>query len=71
MTLTTLAREIREVKSYLEINDMVNEKEAAELLGVSLKGFRNKQYEGKFEGKYIINAAGKRSYYKSRLLNLK
>lgn len=70
MTTTAIARRLDRIEQLLEVSDLINEKEAAELLGLSLKAFRNKQYEKKFEGMYTINAAGKRSYYKSRLLRI-
>lgn len=71
MSYSAIIRRLDRIEKMLEISDMVNQVEAAALLGVPLRTFQNKQYQGKFEGMYTINAAGKRSYYKSRLLNIK
>jgi len=49
--------------------DLVDEKQAAELLGISRRTFQNRFYLGDIpRDHYITLVTGKRRYYKSRLL---
>lgn len=71
MTIAKLYKELQEVKTLLNISDLISEEDAANLLGVSVKSIQNKVSAKQLEGTYIINAIGKRNFFKSKLLNLK
>jgi len=70
-SLTTIHREIKQLKSFLQVNDMVSEKEAAAILGITEKTLREKICRGEVPTDYYtVNALGKRNYFKSKLLGL-
>lgn len=50
--------------------EYLHEKAAAEFLGIPLKSLRNRVYEGKMDGMFIVAALNRRMYMKSKLLGL-
>lgn len=68
--LFKMKRNIERIALAAETNDMINEKEAALLLSVSVKRLQNLVAEGKMEGFYTRGFAGKRFYKKSLLIGL-
>lgn len=66
--LYRMKRNIERIAQAAELTDMINEKQAAELLSVSLKRLQNMVCEGKMEGLFTVGFAGKRFYRKSLLI---
>lgn len=62
------------ILKYIEekeiISDVISEQEACTFLGIQRQTIRDYVCNGKLRGTYIVNAIGKRMYYKSRLLSL-
>ena len=75
MTLNQLGREIKDLKGMVQdlaaSTDLISEQEAAKLMGYSLATFRKKVYGKIFEGCYIINQAGRRIFFRSKVAGLK
>jgi len=64
----TILKELRELKEMLLVEDLINEKEAANLLGISVRTIQIYASRGKMAGTFTLNHIGNRMYYKSKLV---
>ena len=65
-----LKRNIERIAQAAEVNDLINETEAAELMELTRKGLQNMVYKNEMDGLFVIGAKGKRYWYKSKILGL-
>lgn len=62
--------DLEAIKNSLSVNDMISEKEAAELLKINIRTLQNYRTGGKIEGCYSKGVAGAIFYFKSKLMGL-
>lgn len=52
------------------VDNMINEDEAAKLLGITTRSLKNKYHRKELEGMYTVGVGGNRFYYKDKLMGL-
>lgn len=65
-----LKRNIERIAQAAELSDMITEKEAAQLLSISVKRIQNLVCENKMDGLFTVGFGGKRFYSKSKIIGL-
>jgi len=64
-----IRREMRDLREMLSLStDLMQEDEACAFLGIAKKTLQNKIYDGSLDGTFIINRAGRRMFYRSKLI---
>ena len=68
--LRQINRQLAELRSFIEVNDIINRQQAIEIMGVNAKTFTNYV----FAGKVLVvstNAAGQKFFSRKQILGLK
>lgn len=69
--INRLMLQMKRIEVFMQVNNMVSETEAAEILNVKRITLQTKVSRGKLEGFYTVSPVnGERFYYKDKILGL-